>query len=597
MLRWLRRIIVGFFAIVGFTTIILMTLVFWLGLNFVKPKPPVVREAVVLQLDLTKPLASAGLEGSFSGLLEGKQLSLRQIDAALERAGRDTRVKGLVVRLGDKSLGIATTQELRDAIAAFRKEGKFVIAFAESYGENGNGSGAYYLAVACDEIWLQPSGELELTGVVAETPFLKGTFHKLGISPRFDKRKEYKTAVDQLTEAAYTPAFKESMVSILGSLYDQLTKGIAEGRGMTVDAVKALVDRGPYLAKEALKEKLVDRLGYRDELREAAKRHAGVDAQFLSLRDYFRTTEDQASGGRVMAVIDGEGVIVSGESDLGTPFGAGQIGADTLVKALDEAAESRDVAAILLRLDSPGGSYLASDTIWRAVSRAKAAGKPVIVAMGNVAASGGYFVAAPATRIVAEPGTLTGSIGVFGGKFVLKELLDKLGVTMDSVQFGRNAGLWSAERDFTPEGWARLEASLDAVYQDFTSKVAAARGLDASRIPAVAKGRVFTGEEAKKIGLVDALGGFPAALRLAREAAGLKPEEPVRLRNYPRPSNELRRLFSEFINETHVEATLPETLFARLGTSAAALRPLIAELPALVQPGEAWLLMPPIAVY
>lgn len=593
MLRWLRRIIVSFFAIIGFSAVILTAVVFWVGLNLIKPRPPAVPETTILRLDLTKPLASAGIEDSLSALLERKQLSLRQIEEALDRAGRDARVKGLIVRLGGKSLGFATAQELRDAIATFRKQGKFAIAFAESYGEDGNGNEAYYLAVACDEVWLQPSGELELTGIIAETPFLQGTLRKLGVSPRFDKRKEYKTAVDQLTEAAYSPAFKESMVSIIGSLYDQLTKGIAEGRGMTVDAVKALVDGGPYLAGEALKEKLVDRLGYRDELRAAAKQRAGRAARFLSLRDYFRATKDQSSAGRVIAFIDGEGAILSGESDFNTPFGTGQIGADTLAKAFDDAAESRDVAAIVLRVDSPGGSYLASDTIWRAVSRAKAAGKPVIVSMGNVAASGGYFIAAPATKIVAEPGTLTGSIGVFGGKFVLKGLLDKLGITMDSVQFGRNAGLSSVNRDFTPEGWAKLEASLDAIYKDFTGKVAAARGLDAKRIPAVAKGRVFTGEQAKKIGLVDALGGFPTALRLAREAAGIKLQEPVRLRTYPQPSNELRQLLSQFINpDTALSGTLSASLAAQ-----ASLYPLIAELPVLARPGEAWLLMPPLSVH
>jgi protease-4 len=595
-MRWLRRLIVGFLAIVGLAALALVAFAFWIGssyLGYLAPTERPVPGTAVLELDLTKALGQGQTSDPLAALFGESRLGLRQVEEALARAGSDPRVKGLVLRLGDAPLGTATVQELRDAVAAFRKHGKFALAFAESYGGGGSGNGSYYLAAACEEIWLQPSGEVGLTGLIAETPFVKGTLDKLGVVPRFDKREEYKTAIDQVTDAAYSPAFRESLDSILDSLYGQLTRGIAEGRGMTVDAVKALVDGGPYLARGALKAKLVDRLGYRDELRDTARRRAGKDGRLISLRDYFQATGGAPSEGRVIALIDGEGPIVSGDSEFDPSFGPARIGADTMARALTDAARAPDVAAILLRLDSPGGSYLASDTIWRAVGRAKAAGKPVIVSMGNVAASGGYFIAAPATRIVAEPGTLTGSIGVFGGKFVIKGLLDKLGITVDAIKLGKNAGLWSGTSDFTPEGWAKLEASLDAIYRDFTTKVAGGRGFDTSRIPVVAKGRVFTGEEAQKLGLVDALGGFPTALRLAREAAGLAPDAPVQLRSYPRPRRELRRLVSRFLSgDMRVETGF----LARLGIGQAALGPFIAELPALLSPGEAWLLMPPLAV-
>jgi protease-4 len=590
--RWIRRIIVGFFAIVGFVVVAAVLVAAWLGSNLFVPSFRSVPSTAVLTLDLDKPPVDVVAEDPFAELFSAPRLTLREAEEALDRAGADSRVKGLLLRLGAQPLGQAASAELRDAVASFRKRGKWALAYAESFGEGG-GSRRYLLAAACDEVWLQPSGELGLTGVIATTPFLKGALDKLGLAPRFDKREEYKTAINQLTDTAYSPAFKESLESLLGSLYDQLVRAVADGRGLSAAEVKSLIDRGPFLAGEALKSKLVDRLGYRDEAEDAAKQRAGSNAALLPLVDYFHTTRPSASG-RMIAFITASGPIVSGESSFDTPFGVREIGADTLVAALDSAAKSEDVAAILVRIDSPGGSYVASDTIWRAVVHARAAGKPVIVSMANVAASGGYFIAAPATKIVAEPATLTGSIGVFGGKLVLEGLLAKLGITTDTVQFGANAGIWNPDQDFTPDSWSRLEASLDAVYKDFTQKVATGRGLDPARIPLFAKGRVFTGEEAQKIGLVDALGGYATALALAREAAGIKPTEAVRLVPYPSPGHELRVLLRQLLAQNGSAAA--QRLASALGSTVAALRPLIAELPALAQAGEAWLLMPPLEV-
>jgi len=607
MLRWIRRIVVGFFALLGVAVVVLAAAAAWLGSELIEPAPVAIPAAAVLELDLDKPLGQGEIDQPLETFLGREpQLSLREIEEALQRARIDPRVKGLIVRLGARALGLADTQELRDAIAAFRASGKFADAYAESFGAEGGGNDAYYLASACQDIWLQPSGELDLTGVVAETPFLKGTLDKLGVDVEFDKREEYKTAIDQLTDASYSAAFKESMASILGSVYGQLVAGISAGRSMAPDTVAALIDNGPYLAQDALASKLVDQLGYFDQLESDATGRAGAGAKTLSLADFFRATE-AAARGPVVAYIDASGAIVSGESDPGDAFGVSDVGAETYVKALDDATKSKDVAAILLRIDSPGGSYLASDSIRRAVARARAAGKPVIVSMGDVAASGGYFIAIPATKIVAEPGTLTGSIGVFGGKFVIRDLLTKLGVTFDSVQFGSNADIWSPVVPFTPAGRAKLEQSLDAVYRDFTGKVAAARGIAPAQIPNVAKGRVFTGEEALKLGLVDALGGLPTALRFAREAAGLAPEAPVRLRRYPREGTGFERFLDRMIAggtsasiggigvDARPGAALG-VLAATLGFDLPRLRPLLDELPALASPGESWLLMPPIDI-
>ncbi len=595
-MRWLKRIVVGFLALVGLMTLGIAALAMWVGMSLVSPSGRTVPGVTALELDLSSPLADAGSAGNLAGLLSPERPTLREVEAALKQASGDARVKGLLVRFG-ASLGAATSDELRDAIAAFRKSGKFVIAFAESYGSAGGGSGGYPVAAACDEVWLQPSGEVNLVGVVAQTPFFRGSLDKLGILPRFDKREEYKTAIDQLTETAYDAAFRESLGSILGSLYGQLVAMVAEGRGLSPDAVKALIDRGPFLAPDAMAAKLVDRLGYHDDARDEAKRRAGSGARVVRLPEYFRATHSGKESGRIIAVINASGPIVGGSSGLDDAFGTSKIGADTLAAELDEAARAHDVAAILLRVDSPGGSYVASDTIWRAVARAKAAGKPVVVSMGDTAASGGYFIAAPATKIVAEPGTLTGSIGVFGGKLVVKGLLDKLGISIDTLKIGADAADWSVDQDFSAAAWDRFEASLDAIYKDFTTKVVAGRGLEPRRIPEIAKGRVFTGEQAQKIGLVDALGGFEKALELAREAAGIKPEETVSLRSYPQRGHELRELLERLFNYDELtQARIAGSLAHELGMSVTALRPLIAELPALARPGDARLLMPPLDV-
>jgi protease-4 len=597
MLRWIRRIVVGFLAILGAGTLVFFVIglsVTWgLIAHRAQPVPP----AAVLKLDLTKPLADASEQDRLLAALSGQQVGLREIERALDRAGRDPRVKGLVVQIGE-SIPLATTQALRDAITAFRKQGKFAIAFAENYDELSSGVSQYYLATAFEEIWLQPSGEVGLAGLIAETMFLRGTFDKLGVVPHFDKREEYKNAVNELTDTRYDSAFRESLESLLSSLYGQVVRGIADGRAMTPDAVRGLIDEGPYLADAALKAKLVDRLGYLDEIESDATTRAGPGAKLITLSHYLRAS-DEPKGGTVIATVDAEGAITSGDSD--GLFGVAQSRAGAIAKALDEASRATDVAAIVFRIDSPGGSYTASDTIRRAVEKARKAGKPVIVSMGDVAASGGYFAALPANKIVAEPATLTGSIGVFAGKFVLAGLYDKLGLSVDSIQLGKNVGMWSGNRDFSDSAWAKLEAMLDAIYADFTGKVAAARGLDPGRIPAVAKGRVWTGEEARELGLVDALGGFSTAVGLARDALGLAADAPVRFRAYPRPGEALSQLLDNVFGiekeaSSSLLATLAPRLAAALGGKAALLHPLLVDLPALTAPGDAYMLMPPLEV-
>ncbi len=599
MLRWCRRIVVGFLAVLGGFVLLLVVVGAVVGWSLLGHRNQAVPETTVLRLDLTKPLADAGAQDRLLAILSGQQIGLRQIEEALDRAGRDRRVKGLVAEIGE-SVPLATAQALRDAILRFRTQGKFAFAFAENYDELSSGMSQYYLATAFEEIWLQPSGEVGLAGLIAETLFVRGTLDKLGVVPHFDKREEYKTAVNELTDTRYDPAFRELMESLLSSLYGQVVRGIADGRSMTPEAVRALIDAGPFLGDRALKEKLVDRLGYADEVESDARSRAGPAAKFITLAHYLRDVGAEPKNDRFIATIDADGAITSGGSD--GLFGVAQARAGAIAKAFDEASRAADVAAIVFRIDSPGGGYSASDTIRRAVAEARKAGKPVIVSMGDVAASGGYFAALPANKIVAEPATLTGSIGVFAGKFVLERLYDKLGLSVDSIQLGTNVGMWSGNRDFSEAGWVKLEALLDAIYADFTGKVAAARGLDPSRIPSVAKGRVWTGEEARELGLVDALGGFPEAVALAREAAGLPETAKLGFRAYPLPGEEFRELLDNLLGGINQGSTalsidvLAPRLASALGDKVAVLRPLLTELPALMGPSDAFMLMPPLDV-
>ena len=532
----MRRIIVGFFAIIGFLVVALLALGIGLWM-FAAPREKPLAERNVLLVDLTQSLPGGAPEDGIERVLLGQQTSLRDVLDAIERAGSDPRIGGILARLGAGSLGTAETQEVRDALAAFRAKGKFAFGYADSFGELGSGMRSYYLATAFDEIWLQPVGELGIAGLRVEMPFFRGTLDKLGVAPRFDHREEFKTAMNTLTETKMTPAHREETESLLHSVFDQMVAGIAAGRRLDQVEVRKLIDDGPYTPQQALDAHLIDHVGYRDDAVGVARLRAGENAALVSLHRYLDDAGRPHRSGPTVAVIYGTGLITSGDGDNGPLSSSGLMGADAMVRAFRQASEDGSVRAILFRIDSPGGSATASETIWRAVMRAKAAGKPVVVSMGDVAGSGGYYVAAGADKIVAEPATLTGSIGVVGGKVLIGGLSEKLGITWDAAQIGRDAGIDSAVEDFTPPERERFERSLDYVYGVFKTRVADGRKLGADAVEAVAKGRVWSGEDAKARGLVDALGGFDAALALAKRAAGIADSSDVTLKTFPPPSD------------------------------------------------------------
>ncbi|MEW6298570.1 MAG: signal peptide peptidase SppA, partial [Thermodesulfobacteriota bacterium] len=336
------------------------------------------------------------------------------------------------------------------------------------------------------------------------------------------------------TERAYTPAHREANQRVMESQFGQIVRGIAEARNFEEAALRALIDRGPFVGPQALEEKLVDALAYRDEVYAKLKEKMGEDVEFLSFSEYLRRAGRPYAQGDTVALIYGVGMIHRGESEYDPLSGDTSMGADTIAAAFRAAVKDEAVKAIVFRVDSPGGSAVASDVIWRETVRAKEAGKPVIVSMGNVAGSGGYFVAMAANKIVAQPGTITGSIGVLAGKMVMTGFSDKIGVSWDAVHTSDNATMWSSNFDFTPQQWAKFQQMLDRIYETFTRKVAEGRGLPREKVLEIAKGRIWTGEDARALGLVDELGGLQEALRLAKDAAGIPPDAEVRLELFPR---------------------------------------------------------------
>lgn len=492
---------------------------------------------VILELDLTEEVVESPPRDPVSMALTRRRLVLRDLVEGLRRASGDPRVRAVVAKVGGGRLGLARAQEIRAAVQAFRRSGKPAVAWAETFGEFGPGTLPYYVATAFEEIWLQPSGNVGLTGVASQVPFVRGALDRIGVTVQIGQRHEYKNTPNTLTEREFTPAHREAIERVVSSVMEQLIDDIAQARGLEPAAVRAAVDRGPLLGEQAVQAGLVDRLGYRDEVYDAVRDRVGADTKLLFLSKYGRSGPDLArrlgAGTRpVVALVYGTGHIRQGRSGRG-PSGPA-MGSDTISAAIREAVHDERVKAIVFRVDSPGGSYVASDAVWREVMLARRGGTPVVVSMGDVAASGGYFVSVAADVIVAQPGTLTGSIGVYAGKAVIRDLLEKAGVSHGSVAGGAHAEIFSMLRPYQEGEWALIDSWLDSVYEDFTAKVAQGRGMSREQVHEVARGRVWTGVDALERGLVDELGGLERAVELACDRAGIPAGRRPELRVMPR---------------------------------------------------------------
>jgi len=517
---------------------------------------------------------------------------LRPVLRALHEAAGDRHVVGLIAKVGG-AVPWATMQELRLGVRAFAQSGKPTLAWAETFGEGTGDMSAYVLASAFDQIWLQPGGGLGLLGVGLETTFVRGALDRVGIEPQLEQRHEFKNAADQVLRTELTAAHRTALDRLAESVFTQAVDAIAEGRGIEAARVRALADTGPRTAAGARDVGLVDALGYRDQAYAAVRSRVGRDAELLFAdrwRPQRRPHLPTRRKGHV-ALVEVRGSIVSGRSRRG-PMGR-QVGSDSVGAALRAATRDENVRALVLHIDSPGGSAVASDTIWREVCRVRDAGKPVVVSMGRAAASGGYYIACPADVIVALPSTLTGSIGVLGGKMVVREMLDRLGLTTGAVSRGSRSLMFSARRGFTDVERERLAATIDAIYEDFVAKVARGRGRTVAEIEGIARGRVWTGSDALGVGLVDELGGLHDAVRIARQRAGLATDAPLRRAGHVPALARLGRAKNSDDPRAAIRPGLPDL---SAGLSAGVLEGLSQLAAALGLPSANWLEMPSITV-
>lgn len=493
---------------------------------------------LLLELDLSRGLLESPPASPIEAVRAVHVPSLRGIVEALHRAARDEQVAGLVAHVGAKQPTLAQSGELRSAVAELRAAGKPTVCWAETYGEMGPGNVGYHLATAFDEVWIQPSGDVGLVGVTAQAVFLRDSLDKLGVRTQIGQRHEYKTAADTLLRSSMTEANREMVTRLVESAMETLVRDVAAGRRLSEDEVRAAIEHGPLSPDEALARGLVDRVGYRDEVYDELRGRLGeVELKFVERYGKGGLAQAGAAVARrgkpVVALVHAAGPIHLGRSSA-TPLSGRSVGSDTVSAALRAAASDDSVKAVVLRVESPGGSYVASDTIRREVLALRRTGRPVVASMANVAASGGYYIAMPADRVLAGAGTITGSIGVLAGKQVIRETLERVGIRRETVSDGRYADMFSTDRPFDDDEWARLEGWLDRVYDDFTAKAAEDRGMPVEQLRAVARGRVWTGADALEHGLVDELGGLERAVEVAAARAGVRRED-VELRVMPKP--------------------------------------------------------------
>jgi protease-4 len=520
----------------------------------------------------------------------GSDQSLTNLILQFKKAKVDKRIKVIILDINMSGAGWGKSEEIRDAIADFRSSGKPVYAYLE-YGMNKE----FYIATACDKIYLAPPGELFINGLAADVMFFRGSLDKLGIYPDIFQIGKYKSAGDMFTRKDMSDAHREFMNSLLDDLFNRYVDAIAKGRGKTSDQMRAIIDDAPYGALKAKDAGLIDGVGYRDELEKELKTKLGYKVsdplRIVKGSDYSEV-EPESLGlneGEKIAVIYATGNIGSGQSE-NSPRGSQSIGSDTLSKAINDAREDKTIKAIVIRVDSPGGSGLASDIIWHAVEAAKQK-KPVVISMSDVAASGGYYISASANKIIAQPSTITGSIGVVAGKPVMRGFFDWLGLSNEYLLRGKNAGMFRETEKFSDDERAKFEDWIKTTYyNDFVPKVARGRNKDAAYIDSIGQGRVWTGAQGQERGLVDEFGGLDRAIEVAKDLAKLPRDKGVHRVILPYPRTFLQELLSEG-DETRAQAKQQEAVLATLPEDARRAVRYMALLDRM-KSGESMLLMP-----
>ena len=585
-----RKAVLIIFGILGALILVafLGIAVLWAAL---RKGEPTIRDNSVLTLRVAGSLPDYTPDDPFKKYFGGPDQSLTGLVMQFKKAKVDKRIKGILLDVNMSGVGWGKAEEIRDAITDFRTSGKPVYAYIE-FGLNKE----YYIATACDKIIVPPPGELFINGLAADVMFFRGSLDKLGIYPDIFQIGEYKTAGNMFTQKKMTDPHKKYIDELLDDLYGRYVNAIAQARKKTPDEVKALIDNAPYNAEKAKEAGLIDEAMYRDDVEKQFKKLFGYKDTdpFMAVRgSEYRDVSPESLGlnkGERIAVIYASGEIGSGSSE-NSPSGDQSIGSDTLAKALNDAAADKTIKAVVLRVDSPGGSGLASDIIWRAVETTNQK-KPVVVSMSDVAASGVYYISASAAKIIAQPSTITGSIGVLAGKPVMRGFYDWLGISNEYVLRGKNAGMFRETEKFSDEERAKFEDWIKTTYyRDFVPKVAKGRNRDEQYIDSIARGRVWTGQQAKDRGLVDEFGGLDKAIEVAKQLAKIPADKGVERVILPYPTTFLQELLSGGGENSNTEAQQQRAVYAALPEDARrALRYMA--LMERMKNGETMLLMP-----
>lgn len=529
-------------------------------------KAPSFPREMVLYLEFDGALNDVPKTPGLAAAFEEPPLTVRQMITALEHAAKDDRVKGIVARMKSAQIGLVHAEELRQAILAFKASGKFAHIYSSSYGQAAGGLGNYYLVSTFDEIWMQPMGIVTITGLNAEMPFMRNVLDKIGVTPNFFQRKDYKTAYENLTNSKMSPENKETISRLIGDIREEILAVIPEQIGMDRAQFNALVNKGLFTAEEAQVAGLITHSDYADVLIDNVKetvlgdRNADNDEFFVSFKKYAsvalaQDVKDHARKPQIALVYAVGAIMQSAEG--GSPIGGSNVAAaDKIVPAILKATDDEDIKAIVVRVDSPGGSPVASESILRAIEKAQVKGKPVIVSMGGTAASGGYWIAAYADQIFVLPNTITGSIGVVGGKFAFDGLFDQLDVNWEHTRWGKNAGMWSVNTPFSKSEAERINAMLDAVYDGFVSRVAKGRKMTPEAVDAVAGGRVWSGRRAVEIGLADQFGGLNDALDYVAVELGQESRDDLNVVVMPKP----KTAFEQFLELVEGQAMLGQVV-------------------------------------
>lgn len=544
MKQFLLTIAGVFVGLFLFLFIVPMILVFSLiGMAAKSAEGPATPAAAVLELDLRTGLSDQDPQNPFA-VFGGSGHSVIGVIEKLRAAETDDKVKGVFVRLPEGGMAPAAADELRQAFIRFRASGKPMMAHSQGLYPSGAVTSTYMLAASTGDVWMQPGAAFQATGLAVEDMFFKRLFDKYGVKADFEQRKEYKNAVNPYLHDDYTPSHKEAQLSWMGSIYRTSLVTAAADRKLAPQEVVAAIEGGPWSATQAKERKLIDNVGQVKEASDALLAKAGKTAKLISFDDY--TASPKTSSGQTIAVIGAEGAIMTGAGGGGSPFGGDQnVWSDEVAKAIYEAAEDKNVKAIVFRVSSPGGSDTASEQILAAVQAARKAGKPVVVSMGTYAASGGYWISSQADSIVAQPTTLTGSIGVYGGKFVLGDALGRFGVDVRETSVGGDyASAFGTEAGFNQGQKAAFAGWMDTIYEGFVQRVATGRKMPVEKVRELAKGRVWTGAQARQLGLVDKLGGFYDAVDEAKRLAGIKGDVKLKVMGGPKsPFEALEKLF------------------------------------------------------